>query len=165
MERGYLFTLELRVCRQVTKLNVYEEDSLTDLIARLSSTVTYKEKYADRLKEKLEAEFKKLVSSKDCSAKVRDKLQSLTEETKLIIVGISESEKNDLADETPFKILLENSANFRKRSVDQPKRQFLYEHESPKLTRKYDKDPVVHYDDRAQQVKLRQYLVENARNG
>jgi uncharacterized coiled-coil protein SlyX len=117
MERGYLFTLELRVCRQVAKLNVYEEDSLNDLINRLSSTVTYKQKYAERLKEKLEAEFKKLVSTQDCSAKVRDKLQSLTEESKLIIVGISEPEKNEPADETPFKILLENSANFRKRSV------------------------------------------------
>lgn len=53
MERGYLFTLELRVCRQIAKLNVYEEDSLTDLIARLSATVTYKQKYAERLKEKL----------------------------------------------------------------------------------------------------------------
>ncbi len=46
MERGYLFTLELRVCRQVAKLNVYEDDSLNDLINRLSSAVTYKQKYA-----------------------------------------------------------------------------------------------------------------------
>lgn len=53
MERGYLFTLELRVCRQIARLNVYEEDSLNDLITRLATTVTYKPKYADRLKEKL----------------------------------------------------------------------------------------------------------------
>ncbi len=61
-------------------------------------------------------------------------------------MGISEPEKNELADETPFKILLENSANFRKRSVEQGQRYANYEHESPKLTRNYDKDPVLSYD-------------------
>lgn len=95
---------------------------------------------------------------------MRDKLQSLTEETKLVIVGICESDKNEPADETPFKILLENSANFRKRSVDAPKRQFQYEHESPTLTRKYEEDPVVHFEQRAYQPQSRSYLAENKRN-
>lgn len=89
------------------KLNVYEDDSLNDLIKRLSKTVQYKEKYTERLREKLEAEFKKLLRTQECSLKVKGKLESLTEESKLIIIGVSESEKNEQSlNETPFKILL-----------------------------------------------------------
>lgn len=79
-------------------------------------------------------------------------------------MGISEPEKNELADETPFKILLENSANFRKRSVEQAQRYVNFEHESPKLTRNYDKDPVLNYEERVNQVKNRSYLTDNIRN-
>jgi hypothetical protein len=154
-QNGYLFTLELRIRKQIAKLNVYEEDSLNDLILRLSKTVQYKEKYSERLKEKLEGEFKKLLSTQDCSEKVKSKLESLTEESKLIIIGVSETEKNDQSlNETPFKILLESSLNMRKFSAENVKKQYSYENfengGSP-LIRKYNKKstPEANYDNRA----------------
>lgn len=141
-QTGYLFTLELRIRKQIVKLNVYEEDSLNDLIKRLSKTVQYKEKYTERLREKLEAEFKKLIRTQECSRKVKSKLESLTEESKLIIIGVSESEKNEQSlNETPFKILLETSSNARKPLVDNIKKQYNYENNGSPLIRKYNKPP------------------------
>ena len=123
------------------KLNVYEDDSLNDLIKRLSKTVQYKEKYTERLREKLEVEFKKLLRTQECSLKVKSKLESLTEESKLIIIGVSESEKNEQSlNETPFRMLLETSVNVRKPSVDNAKKQYNYDNGSP-LIRKYNKQP------------------------
>jgi hypothetical protein len=56
---GYLFTLDLRLGRQTTKLNVYENDSLNALFTRLSNKMQIKKEYGEKFKEKLVAEFKR----------------------------------------------------------------------------------------------------------
>jgi hypothetical protein len=70
------------------------------------------------LREKLEGEIRRLLTTRDCSAKVKNKLESLTDESKLVIIGVSETEKQERSlNETPFRILLESSVGLRKFSA------------------------------------------------
>jgi DNA repair exonuclease SbcCD nuclease subunit len=69
-----IFTLELRIRKQIIKLNVHEVDSLNDLFLRLEGKVQLKEKQSEILKEKLETELRRMANSATCSLKVRNKL-------------------------------------------------------------------------------------------
>lgn len=139
--KDYLFTLELRIRKENIKLNVYESDSLNDLFNRVAAKASLKQKHNDSVRDKLEAEMRRMANNPTCSHQVRSKLQSLTEESKLIILSVTENEKVEQSlNETPFKILLETSGHFRKHSVELGKRSYLNEnHESPALKRNYNK--------------------------
>ena len=39
-KKGHSFSMDLRIYNQIVKLKVYEEDTLTDVIHRLASSIT-----------------------------------------------------------------------------------------------------------------------------
>jgi hypothetical protein len=141
VKEGRLFTLELRIRNQRIKLAVNESDSLNDLFERLASKVSLNHKYSETVRGKLETGLRTMADSPACSEKVRNKLQELTEESKIVILGVTENNPVEQSlNETPFKILMDTSYNFRKHSVEQTRRNYLQDSQgSPALKRNYNK--------------------------
>ena len=93
-QKNFLFTMDLRIDKEIVKLKVYEEDLLNDLIDRLTAAIHWKTISKDKVKTKLEDQFKKITLTPGISQKAKNKLESLLEESKFIIVAI-ETDKND----------------------------------------------------------------------
>ena len=61
-QRSILFKLDLRIDKKIIKLKVHHEDTLTDLIERLSKAITWKNISKDKIKSRLEDQFTKILS-------------------------------------------------------------------------------------------------------
>lgn len=57
-----LFTIDLKIDSQLLKLKVKAEDCLSDLIANLAASITWKTLPADKIKDRLEQQFRKLIT-------------------------------------------------------------------------------------------------------
>lgn len=86
--KGALFKMDLRIDKKMIKLKVFEEDSMTDLIERLAKAVTWKQVPKDKVKGRLEDQFRKITGEQAFSHKVKSKIQELLEESKLVIVNV-----------------------------------------------------------------------------
>jgi ribosomal protein L25 (general stress protein Ctc) len=111
-----LFSLDLRIEQDIIKLKVYEEDALTDIVERFFGSLTLKPSSKDKLKGKLEEQFKKLLQKKELSQVIKNKLESLLDESKIFIMAIDMDKNDPSPNETPFKILQESVMNGRKAS-------------------------------------------------
>jgi len=56
-----LFSLDLRIEQDIIKLKVYEEDAVTDIVDRLFGSLSLKSSSKDKLKSKLEEQFRKIM--------------------------------------------------------------------------------------------------------
>ena len=113
-KRPPLFKLDLRVDKKMIKLKVHEEDFLSDLIQRLQASISWKEIASDKVRLRLEQQFRKIMEQQTLSTQVKDKLNELLEESKVVIVGIDTGSNNNTFNETPFKILQESLVNLSK---------------------------------------------------
>ena len=84
-----LFSFSLRIEKKMNKLNIYEDDNLEDVLDRFGKLVKLKRNFQGKIKEKLENQLRRFVSERECSAKVREKIGSFLEESKVVIIGIS----------------------------------------------------------------------------
>ena len=82
-----LFKIDLRIDQKMISLKVHEEDAFQDLIERLVKSVTWKSIPKDKIKGRLEAQFRKILEGK-LSTRVRNKLTELVEESNLVILNI-----------------------------------------------------------------------------
>ncbi len=69
--------MDLRIDKEIVKLKVYQEDVLNDLIDRLSDAIHWKQISKDKVKSKLEDQFKKITQVNGISQKAKNKLDSL----------------------------------------------------------------------------------------
>ena len=72
--KSTLFKLDLRIDKKMVVLKVYEEDTLADLIDRLSKAITWKNIAKDKIKTRLEDQFRKILSQSELSPKIQTKL-------------------------------------------------------------------------------------------
>lgn len=86
--RSSLFTIDLRIDKKIAKLQVYEEDNLSDLIQRLFKLVTWKRMTKEKIKNRLQEQFRKLVSGQNISSNIKNKLNDLLDESKFVVVGL-----------------------------------------------------------------------------
>ena len=86
--RSSLFTIDLRIDKKIAKLQVYEEDNLSDLIQRLLKLVTWKRMTKEKIKNRLQEQFRKLVSGQNISLNTKNKLSDLLDESKFVVVGL-----------------------------------------------------------------------------
>ena len=73
-QRTALFKVDLRIDKKMVKLKVQEEDSLTDLIDRLFKAITWKTISKDKIKSRLEDQFRKILTQEELSSKVKTKI-------------------------------------------------------------------------------------------
>ena len=69
-----IFTINIRIDRQIIKLQVHEEDSISDLIEQLFKKITWKPVTKDKLKTRLEQQFKKVLTKEGLSQNLKFKL-------------------------------------------------------------------------------------------
>ena len=60
-QKSALFKIDLRIDKKMIMLKVHEEDALTDLIERLTKAITWKNIPKDKIKSRLEDQFRKLL--------------------------------------------------------------------------------------------------------
>jgi len=94
INKSTLFKLDLRIDKKMVVLKVYEEDTLADLIERLSKAISWKNIAKDKIKSRLEDQFRKILGQSELSPNIKTKLNELIEESKIVIVNI-ETTKND----------------------------------------------------------------------
>lgn len=70
-----LFTIDLKIDNQLLKLKVHAEDNLSDLIANLTTLITWKKISQEKVKNRLEEQFRKIIASKKLSEAVKNKLE------------------------------------------------------------------------------------------
>ena len=69
-----LFKIDLRIDKKLIQLKVHEDDALVDLIDRLVKMITWKTIPRDKIKTRLEDQFKKIMSQQELSLNVKSKL-------------------------------------------------------------------------------------------
>lgn len=68
-----LFTIDLKINQDIYKVDVFPEDCLSDLINRFN--LKGKQKYPqEKIKAKLEVQFRKICQNDKVSSKIKDKL-------------------------------------------------------------------------------------------
>lgn len=72
-----LFTIDLRIDKRPLKLKVNSNDGQSDLIAKLDKLITWRRIPQNKMKNRLEEQFKKIVSDGTVSTNVRNKLNEL----------------------------------------------------------------------------------------
>jgi hypothetical protein len=72
-----LFTIDLRIDKRPLKLKVNSNDGQSDLIAKLDKLITWRRIPQNKMKNRLEEQFKRIVSDGTVSTNVRNKLNEL----------------------------------------------------------------------------------------
>jgi hypothetical protein len=72
-----LFTIDLRIDKRPLKLKVSSNDGQSDLIAKLDKLITWRRIPQNKMKNRLEEQFKRIVSDGTVSTNVRNKLKEL----------------------------------------------------------------------------------------
>ncbi len=72
-----LFTIDLRIDKRPLKLKVNSNDGQSDLIAKLDKLITWRRIPQNKMKNRLEEQFKRIVSDGTVSTNVRKKLNEL----------------------------------------------------------------------------------------
>lgn len=72
-----LFTIDLRIDKRPLKLKVSSNDGQSDLIAKLDKLITWRKIPQNKMKNRLEEQFKRIVSDGTVSTNVRNKLNEL----------------------------------------------------------------------------------------
>jgi hypothetical protein len=72
-----LFTIDLRIDKRPLKLKVNSNDAQSDLIAKLDKLITWRRIPQNKMKNRLEEQFKRIVSDGTVSTNVRNKLNEL----------------------------------------------------------------------------------------
>jgi hypothetical protein len=72
-----LFTIDLRIDKRPLKLKVSSNDGQSDLIAKLDKLITWRRIPQNKMKNRLEEQFKRIVSDGTVSTNVRNKLNEL----------------------------------------------------------------------------------------
>lgn len=101
-----LFAFDMRIDKKILKLLVYDDDSLQDLIGRFSKAANLSERFHDKIKEKLEKQLEKLLVKQNCSGKIKEKIEEFLYESKVVIIGVSETEAYEpKIEKTPLRML------------------------------------------------------------
>lgn len=104
-----LFAFDMRIDKKILELHVYDDDSLQDLIGRFSKAANLNERFHEKIKEKLERQLEKLLVKQNCSGKIKEKIEEFLYESKIVIIGVSETEvyepKVEQTQQTPLRML------------------------------------------------------------
>lgn len=58
----------------MSRLSIYEDDNLEDVLERFSRLAKVKRSCQDKIKEKLETQLRRFASERKCSERVREKV-------------------------------------------------------------------------------------------
>ena len=110
----------MRIDQKILKLHIYDDDSLHDLIERFSKAANLNERFYDKIKENLEKQLEKLLVKQNCSGKIKEKIEDFLYESKIVIIGVTETEVYEpKVEQIPLRILDEafNQSASKKHSI------------------------------------------------